>query len=124
MLAVGAHERMTIVREELEPPVRGDDETSAAVAPQPLHATRHRREDVVRVHRAQDPLRAVPLAAAHAAPDGHRPALETAHADRVQELLTVIVLDRHGGHCVLSRRQEEGAVDQREAVEYRQRAST
>ena len=74
---------LTVVREEVEPLVRVDDQLAAGGALQPLRTAGHRGEDVVAVHRAEDELGAVPDLGAGRVPtlQSAGPALKTGHAD-------------------------------------------
>lgn len=62
----------------------------ALLARQPAGAARHRREDVVRVHRPDDEGRPDPLRPAAAAPDRRPAAIHAAHADGVQVDCTMV----------------------------------
>jgi len=74
---------LTVVGEEVEPLVRVDNQVTTGCALQPLGTARHRGEDVVAVHRAQDELGAVPDLGAGLVPtlQSTRPALQTGHTD-------------------------------------------
>lgn len=82
-----AREHPAVVRVEVEPLVRIDQRLLAAVALEPFGATGHGSEDVVAVHGPKDQTGPVPRLGAATATNGlSTAALETAHADRRQEL--------------------------------------
>ena len=81
--ALGTRHCLTVVREEVEPLVRVDDQLATGGALQPLRTAGDRGEDVVAVHGAQDELGAVPDLGAGRVPtlQSAGPALQTGHAD-------------------------------------------
>lgn len=79
--ALGTRHGLAVVREEVEPLVRVDDQVTTGGALQPLGTAGHRGEDVVAVHRAEDELGAVPDLGAGRVPtlQSAGPPLQTGH---------------------------------------------
>lgn len=77
----GTSDRAAVLAEEVESAAGIEDRATAMLARQPLGATRHRGEDVVGVHGADDEAASGPR---RATCQTLQTALETAHAHRIQ----------------------------------------
>jgi len=106
---------LTVVGEEVESLVGVDHQVRARSALQTICTAGNGGKNVVGVHRPQDELAPVPeleaLLVATLQPRG--PALQAAHAHRGQVALPTLRLHWNARCCVLTWREEEGAVDQR-----------
>ena len=119
--AVRTSESAAVLAEEVEDAARLEEAPPTALARETLDAARHRREDVVGVHGADDEAAAVPALVARRA--AQATALEAAHADGVQ--VEHLVVKQHLQlRVIVLWREEEGAVDERVLVEDGHRAVT
>jgi len=112
--ALRTRDGLTVVREEVEPLVRVDDQLAAGGALQPLRTAGHRGEDVVAVHRAEDELGAVPDLGAGRVPtlQSAGPALQTGHADSGEVTRPPLTLHLDTRCGVLPGRNEERSINQ------------
>jgi len=101
---------VAVVTEVREPLVRLDHRLPTLSTPESVSAAGDGGEDVVGVHGAQDEGGSVPLGLAEPAAKVIIPALETGHTHRTQVLGASIHSHRNAVPGVLTRGQEEGAI--------------